>query len=82
MHMWAIPGDSLLLHSGLENVKLLFYEYLSCYCINTCSLLLPNKYMELNKTEAIAGVPTLDLTLYIIILQHTSINKQYKPRKK
>ena len=29
-----------------------------CYCINTCSKLLPNKYMELNKTKAIAGVPS------------------------
>ena len=27
------------------------------YYINTCSKLLPNKYMELNETKAIAGVP-------------------------
>ena len=27
-----------------------------CYCINTCSKLLPNKFMELNETKAIAGV--------------------------
>ena len=27
------------------------------YCTNTCSKLLPNKYMELNETKAIAGVP-------------------------
>ena len=29
MHMKAIPRDSPLLHGDLENVKLLFYEYLS-----------------------------------------------------
>ena len=29
MHMWAVPRDSPLLHGDLENVKLLFYEYLS-----------------------------------------------------
>ena len=51
-----MPRDSLLLLDGSENVKLLFYEYLLCYCINTFSKLLPNKYMELNKTKAIAGV--------------------------
>ena len=28
-----------------------------CYYINTCSKLLPNKYMELNETKAILGVP-------------------------
>ena len=27
------------------------------YYINTCSKLLPNKYMELNETKAIAEVP-------------------------
>ena len=27
------------------------------YCINTCSKLLPDKYMESNETKAIAGVP-------------------------
>ena len=56
MHVWAVPRDSPLPHGGLENVKLLFYIFL-CYCINTYSKLLPNKYMELNKTKAIAGVP-------------------------
>ena len=34
-----------------------FINIFACYCINTCSRLLPNKYMELNKTKAIAGVP-------------------------
>ena len=29
MHMWTVPRDSLLLYDDLENVKLLFYEYLS-----------------------------------------------------
>ena len=29
-----------------------------CYFVNTCSKLLPNKYMELNETKAIARVPT------------------------
>ena len=29
MHMWATFKDSSLLYDGLENVKLLFYEYLS-----------------------------------------------------
>ena len=29
MHMWAVPRDSPLQHGGLENIKLLFYEYLS-----------------------------------------------------
>ena len=29
MHMWAVPRDSPLPYGGLENVKLLFYEYLS-----------------------------------------------------
>ena len=27
--IWAVPRDSPLLLGGLENVKLLFYEYLS-----------------------------------------------------
>ena len=27
--MWAVPGDSLLPHGNLENVGLLFYEYIS-----------------------------------------------------
>ena len=37
------------------------YYYMNtflCYCINTCSKLLPNKYMELNETKAIAEVPS------------------------
>ena len=53
-----MPRDSHLLLGGLDYTKLLFYEYLSfpCYFINICSKLLPNKYMELNETKAIAGV--------------------------
>ena len=27
--MWAVPRDFPLPHGGLENAKLLFYEYLS-----------------------------------------------------
>ena len=27
--MWAVPRDSPLLHDNLENVRLLFYEYIS-----------------------------------------------------
>ena len=27
--MWALPRDSSLLHGNLENVRLLFYEYIS-----------------------------------------------------
>ena len=63
MHMWAVPGDSPLLHGDLEIVKLLFMNTIPSYCINTCSKLLPNKYMELNKTKAIAEVPSLGPTL-------------------
>ena len=40
------------------------------YCINTCSKLLSNKYMELNETKAIAGVPRpgpIPLYKYFII---------------
>ena len=33
-----------------------FMDIFPCYCINTYSKLLPNKYMELNKTKAIAEV--------------------------
>ena len=55
--MWTVPRDSLLLYDGLKNVKLLFLNIFPCYCINTYSKLLPNKYMELNKTKAIARVP-------------------------
>ena len=53
-----MPRDSHLLLGGLDYLKLLFYEYFLHYYINTCSKLLPNKYMELNETKAIAGVPT------------------------
>ena len=56
MHMWAVPKDCFLPHGDSENVKLFFMKTFLCYCINTCSKLLPNKYMELNKTKAIAGV--------------------------
>ena len=56
--MWTGPRDSPLLHGDLEIVKLLFYDYLFCIIvINTYSKLLPNKYMELNETKAVAGVP-------------------------
>ena len=27
--MWAVPRDPPLLHGNLENVRLLFYEYIS-----------------------------------------------------
>ena len=27
--MWAVPRDSPLPHGNLENVRLLFYEYIS-----------------------------------------------------
>ena len=57
MHMWAVPRDSPLPHGGLENVNLYFTNIFPCYYINTYSKLLPNKYMELNKTKAMAGVP-------------------------
>ena len=57
MHMWAVPRESSLLHGGSENVKLLFMNIFLCYCINTYSKLWPNKYMELNKSKARAGVP-------------------------
>ena len=55
--MWTVPKNTPLLQGDLENVILLFMNTFLCYCINTCSKLLPNKYMELNKTKAIAGVP-------------------------
>ena len=57
--MWAVPRDSLLLHGSLENVKLLFYEYLSVLVYKYMFQNTVNKYMELNKTKAIAGVPRL-----------------------
>ena len=56
--IWAVPRDSPLLLGSLENVKLLLYEYLSMLLYKYMSQILPNKYMELNKTKAIAGVPT------------------------
>ena len=49
--------DSYLLLDGLIYVKLLFTNTYPCYCINTWSKLLPNKYIELNKTKAIAELP-------------------------
>ena len=52
-----MPRDFHLPLGSLDYTKLLFYEYFLHYCINICSKLLPNKYMELNKTKAIAGVP-------------------------
>ena len=55
--MWTVPRDSSLPHDDLENVKLLFMDTFLCYCINTYSKLLPNKYIELNETKAVAGVP-------------------------
>ena len=38
--------------------KYYFMNTYPCYCINTCSKLLPNKCIELNETNAIAGVPS------------------------
>ena len=73
----AVPRNSLLQHGDLENVKLLFYEYLSHYCINTCSKLLPNKYIELNETKAIAEVPNsgpISLYKYFINTYHLIAN--------
>ena len=55
--MCAVPRDLHLLLDGLDYTKLLFMNTLLCYCINIHSKLLPNKYMELNETKAIAGVP-------------------------
>ena len=54
--IWAVPRDSPLPLGGLDNVKILFYEYLSMLLYKYMFQLLPNKYMELNKTKAIAGV--------------------------
>ena len=39
IHIQAVPRDSHLPLGGLNYAKLLFYEYLSAYCINTCSKL-------------------------------------------
>ena len=68
MHMCAIPMDSSLPHGDLEISKYYFMNTFLCYCINTCSKLLPNKYIELNETKAIAEVPNLGLSFYINIL--------------
>ena len=51
-----MPGDTHLPLGGLDYAKLLFYEYLSTL-LYKCSKLKLNKYMELNETEAITGVP-------------------------
>ena len=69
--MLAVPRDSHLLLGGLDQAKLLFMNTFPHYCINTCSKLLPNKYMELNETKAIAGVPTLgSYSLYNYFTNH------------
>ena len=47
MHMWAIPRHSPLLHGGLENDKLLFYEYIS---------VLLYKYIFQNIAKQIHGI--------------------------
>ena len=52
-----MPWDSHLLLGGLDYTNLLFMNTFLCYCINTYSKLLPNKYMELNETKAIVGIP-------------------------
>ena len=45
--MWAVPRDSPLPHGiDLENCQInYFMNTFLCYCINTCSKLLPYKYM-------------------------------------
>ena len=58
MHMWAVPRDSPYCMVVWKMSNYYFMNIFLCYFINTCSKLLPNKYMELNKTKAIAGVPT------------------------
>ena len=55
--IWTVPRDSPLLLGGEENVKLLFYEYLSVSLYKYMFQIITNKYMELNKTKAITGVP-------------------------
>ena len=57
--IWTMPRDSHLLLGGLDYAKLLFMNAFLHYYISTCSKLLPNKYMELNETKAIVGVPRL-----------------------
>ena len=51
-----MPRDSHLPLGGLDYTKLLFYEYITVL-LYIHSKLLPNKYMELNETKAIMGVP-------------------------
>ena len=58
IHIWAVPRDSHLLLGGLDYTNYYFMNTFPHYCINICSKSLPNKYMELNETKAIAGVPT------------------------
>ena len=53
-----MPRDSHLPLGGLDYMLLLCMDTFLHYYINTCSKLLPNKYMELNKTKAIARVST------------------------
>ena len=57
IHMWAVPRDCYLLLGSLDYTNYYFMNVFLCYCINTCSKLLPNKYMELSYTKAIVGVP-------------------------
>ena len=77
IHIWAVPRDSHLLLGGLICAKLLFYEYLSMLLYKYISKLLPNKYMELNETKAIAGVPRPgSYSLYNYFFQCTSNIKQ------
>ena len=83
--MWAVPRDSPLPYGNLENAKLLFMNTFSHYYINTCSKLLPNKYMELNETKVIVEVPRLgpiSLYKYFIntnpLLGNISKGKNYK----
>ena len=83
--MWAVPRDSPLPHGDLEKPNYYFMNIFLHYCINTCSKLLPNKYMELNETKAIAEVPTpgpTSLYKYFINTHHLigniSKGKNYK----
>ena len=50
--MWTVPRDSPLPYGDLEMSNYYFMNTFLCYCINTYSKLLPNKYMELNETKA------------------------------
>ena len=51
--------DSPLLHGALNEVKLLLYRYTIAILHNLHYSLLPNKYLDLNQTKAIAGVSGL-----------------------